>query len=82
MDRVVFCLFLKGDLKLYRDRLTIIFPEAMQDYSGRESGAGGKEWALSNAWIQGDTCIQPIQSVILDVEGCIFSAPTGDCSST
>lgn len=34
VDRVVFCLFLKGDVKLYRERLPLIFPGASQENPG------------------------------------------------
>ena len=36
----------------------------------------------SNAGVEGDTCMQASQSIIRDVEGSIFSAPTGDSSNS
>ena len=39
--QVIFCLFLKEDVTLYRERLPLIFPSQRSEPDGGEEGAGG-----------------------------------------
>merc|ERR1712037_400825 len=41
VDRVIFCLFLKEDVTLYRERMPLIFPSQRSEPDGEVEGAGG-----------------------------------------